>query len=224
MTTAAGNYASGIPASMSLALDWIDNDLRSGLKNGTLGGATIDFLISQGVTWNGYNVTYGRPMICYEGNYEPLAPTTAQCTSVFSIATSYSASIQNLIAAYKSDVRLSVTMLYLYQKFFALSQAKYAASYVFGSNSQWGMQIRRSRVVLLQNERRYGDCERWETPDSDKDVVSVGRGLEHVSAEQNRKVSGRIKGFPRGCLWVSLLALILFWRLSDAKLVFCRDA
>jgi hypothetical protein len=48
--------------------------------------------------------------------------------------------------------------------------------------------------------------------------------LEHVSAEQNRKVPGRIKGFPRGCLWVSLLALILFWRLSDAKFVFCRDA
>jgi hypothetical protein len=48
--------------------------------------------------------------------------------------------------------------------------------------------------------------------------------LEHVSAEQNRKVSYRIKGFPRGCLWVSLLALILFWRLSDAKFVFCRDA
>jgi hypothetical protein len=48
--------------------------------------------------------------------------------------------------------------------------------------------------------------------------------LEHVSAEQNRKVPYRIKGFPRGCLWVSLLALILFWRLSDAKFVFCRDA
>src|SRR5665647_2945640 len=48
--------------------------------------------------------------------------------------------------------------------------------------------------------------------------------LEHVSAEQNRKVPGGIKGFPRGCLWVSLLALILFWRLSDAKLVFCRNA
>jgi hypothetical protein len=48
--------------------------------------------------------------------------------------------------------------------------------------------------------------------------------LEHVSAEQNRKVPGRIKGFPRGCLWVILLALILVWRPSDAKLVYCRDA
>lgn len=50
------------------------------------------------------------------------------------------------------------------------------------------------------------------------------RILEHVSAEQNRKVPGRIKGFPRGCLWVILLALILVWRPSDAKLVYCRDA
>ena len=48
--------------------------------------------------------------------------------------------------------------------------------------------------------------------------------LEHVSAEQNRKVPGRIKGFPRGCLWVILLALILVWRPSDAKLLYCRDA
>lgn len=140
LTVAADNYASGVPASMSLALDWIDNDLRSGLKNGTLGGATIDFLISQGVTWNGYDASYGKVMICYEGNYEALAPTTAQCTSVFSIATSYSALIQNLITAYKSDVRMSITMLYMYQKFFALSQAKYAASYVFGNNPQWGLQ------------------------------------------------------------------------------------
>jgi hypothetical protein len=67
------------------------------------------------------------------------------------------------------------------------------------------------------------------TPRSDtisRDASSIGADypLEHVSAEQNRKVPGKIKGFPRGCLWVSLLALILVWRLSDAKLVFCRDA
>jgi hypothetical protein len=48
--------------------------------------------------------------------------------------------------------------------------------------------------------------------------------LEHDPAEQNRKVPSRIKGFPRVRLWVSLLALILSWRLSDAELVFCRDA
>ena len=55
-------------------------------------------------------------------------------------------------------------------------------------------------------------------------MSAIAERLEHVSAEQNRKVPGRIKGFPRGCLWVILLALILVWRPSDAKLVYCRDA
>jgi hypothetical protein len=55
-------------------------------------------------------------------------------------------------------------------------------------------------------------------------ISGLRAALEHVSAEQNRKVPSRIKGFPRGCLWVILLALILVWRPSDAKLVYCRDA
>jgi hypothetical protein len=79
---------------------------------------------------------------------------------------------------------------------------------------------------------KFGASRVRDTPVAESAMVGIGVGaaaagqrpLEHVSAEQNRKVPYRIKGFPRGCLWVSLLALILFWRLSDAKFVFCRDA
>jgi len=46
-------------------------------------------------------------------------------------------------------------------------------------------------------------------------------GLEHVSAEQIRRVPNRIKGFSGGYLRQSLSALILFWSPSNANFVFC---
>jgi len=47
------------------------------------------------------------------------------------------------------------------------------------------------------------------------------RELEHVSAEQIRRVPNRIKGFSGGYLRQSLSALILFWSPSNANFVFC---
>lgn len=140
LTGASDNYASGVPSQMSSALDWIDNDCRAGTKNGSLGGGTIGFVVGTNcAAWNTDYAGYGKPAICYEGNYEGLAPTTAQCTSVFGIATSYSAEIQTLITAYKNDSRLAATMAYMYAQFFALSQSKYGASYTFSSSAQWGL-------------------------------------------------------------------------------------
>ena len=77
-----------------------------------------------------------------------------------------------------------------------------------------------SRDAILHHARRLGLTFGKTLILDNMDEIT----LEHVSAEQNRKVPGRIKGFPRGRLWVILLALILVWRPSDAKLVYCRDA
>jgi hypothetical protein len=49
----------------------------------------------------------------------------------------------------------------------------------------------------------------------------VDEALEHVSAEQIRRVPNRIKGFSGGYLRQSLSALILFWSPSNANFVFC---
>lgn len=139
MTNAADNYATGNPSLMSAALDWIQADHKHGLKGGALTGETIDEIIGVNASdINGWNVTYGNPVVLYEGNYEGVAPTTAQCTSAFGIATSYSASIQNLINAYKLDSRFVVNMTYAYDQFFGLSQSKYASCYGFGNGTgQW---------------------------------------------------------------------------------------
>lgn len=82
----ADNFNSGDTTD---AFAWIDNDIRHGTKNGTLGGSTLlAFTQNGGVipAWNTINATgntggtaYNLPIIFYESSMQDLAPTIAQC-------------------------------------------------------------------------------------------------------------------------------------------------
>jgi hypothetical protein len=108
---AADNYSAGDTAA---AFAWIDNDVRQGMSDGVLGTETI-LSYTQATTgtfalWLAQVSGYGKPIFNYEGGFQVLAPTTAQLqasnissinSTLSSNAATYSATITNMITAYK---------------------------------------------------------------------------------------------------------------------------
>jgi hypothetical protein len=108
LLTAADDYNSADPVRMSSALDMVDNDIRRGTRNGVLGGQTLKALrenIYPGIAT--LLSTYSKPMICYEGGPECIAPTTTQLTSL-GLDMAYAAKIAALLTAYKNDDRFRI--------------------------------------------------------------------------------------------------------------------
>ena len=115
MTTAADNYASGVPASITSALNWIDGDFRGTNGDGTPTGTinlSMAAITSYYAGWETVAASYdaGRvtpiKIVCYEGGYDIAPPTTAQCTTI-GISTAYAAKVATLCTAYLNDTRSS---------------------------------------------------------------------------------------------------------------------
>jgi hypothetical protein len=147
LTTAASDYASGVPAQMSSALDWLDNDARAGLKNGSLSGGTLGFFDTVETDWNTDATTYGKPVELYEFGYEGKAQvdinTSNSYETVLSIseatATTLAANVATLIEAYKNDTRFKNLVEDMTRAFMAKSKSAGGCYYLFGGGSQWSI-------------------------------------------------------------------------------------
>lgn len=142
LTDAADDYASGDPALMQSALDWLDTDVREGTKGGVLGGDTISYQNTNIFpAWNTAAISYGKSIIMYENGFQCWYPTTDRCTAL-SIDTSYGGDggkIHDLVEAFKSDNRMVWQIHDHLNLFFAQSESLYGNWYTFGSNQQWSM-------------------------------------------------------------------------------------
>ena len=81
---AADNYATGVPANIASAFAWMDSDILAGTRNGVLGDQTLSYLNTNYYpAWQTTATTYGKPLVCYEGNYQGWYPTAAQWDAVY---------------------------------------------------------------------------------------------------------------------------------------------
>jgi hypothetical protein len=134
----ADNYDSGVPASMSTALDWVDADLR--VSDGTVSDSLYNFQHSHWLRWNTDAVNYGADtgrtinVENYEGSIAIGAPDQAKCTAL-GIATAYAQKIQNLFNAYKNDARAKKYLLDVHVAFKGISNALGMAQYLYFSCS-----------------------------------------------------------------------------------------
>ena len=135
---AADDYDSGVPAQITAALDWVDSDIRAGVRNGTPGTETVDALVTRVYAdWNPYAVTYNKDVECYEGGMECAAPSTARLTAL-GISTAYSAKIAALLEAYKNDDRFRILVKDQFDDFMAYSKSKTPAWLIMFGPNQWG--------------------------------------------------------------------------------------
>jgi hypothetical protein len=149
LLAAADNYATGIPANITSALAFLDNDIRAGTLSGSgnPGGQTLLALLSganSGVgiypTWNALAVTYNLPLECYEGAHESWYPSTATCTTL-GISTGYGGSagtISILIDAYKKTVAFQQLVADQFTQFMASSKSVTPAWLLLSGINQWG--------------------------------------------------------------------------------------
>lgn len=153
----ADNYQLGTGAAIAAAFAWIDNDVRQGTKNSTLGNATLLAFstASTGVyaLWNTIAASYSVPIAAYEGGFQDIAPTVLQCqaspingvnASLGTNAATYcgpTGSIQVALTAYKFSSSLQATQLLQFQQFVAGSPANSIPSwFTFCENGvQWSL-------------------------------------------------------------------------------------
>lgn len=128
-------YATGVPASMSTALDSVDADIRSGAGSSfTLAYYTA----TNWPKWNAPAILFGIKLEEYEGALEILTLSTGRCTTL-GISTNYSASIANLYAAYKADARYKLLTLDKYNAFIRQSNGGHPAQYLMAGDISWAM-------------------------------------------------------------------------------------
>lgn len=139
--TAATDYASGVPAQMASALDFMSNDARSGTCNAVLWDQSL--LGLSGVIypkWETLANTYSKPVIAYEGGYEVGKPTVAQLNTAGVVGATYAPLFATLIDAFKNDVRFKQLVTDQYTQFIAQPHSKRPAWYNFGPGaSQWSL-------------------------------------------------------------------------------------
>lgn len=147
LTGAADDYASGDLTRIQSALNWIDNDVRSGTRNGVGGSQTLAFLNSNyypGFQTAAAAYTPAKGIICYEGGFQG-GNTLAQseCTTL-GISTSYGGTgnnpffsggtIWNLMVAYKNSAQFRNTVLKQFADQLAISPNIIPAWYTLGDN------------------------------------------------------------------------------------------
>lgn len=142
LLTAADNYATAVPANMSSALAFVDNDIRAGTLSGsgTAGAETLLALTARYAVWNPLAVTYNKTVELYEGGHESWYPSTSACTTL-GISTSYGGStgkIAVLLDAYKEDTLFQTLVTDQYSQFLANSKSTTWAWLVLTGISQWG--------------------------------------------------------------------------------------
>lgn len=138
---AADDYATGTPALMEQALDWVHWDLTEGTRNGTAGAATLDtFHATKNIglgaiglypSWDQAAVTYNKPTVLYEAAMEASYPTAARCTAL-GISTAYGdigGKINVLLTAYKNNYRFSILVIDQLKHFMAQSKSMYSSWY-----------------------------------------------------------------------------------------------
>jgi|HubBroStandDraft_4_1064222.scaffolds.fasta_scaffold00045_7 hypothetical protein len=154
---AADNYTTGTTASIAAAFAWLDNDVRAGTKNSVLGNQTLLAYSEGGGTYSGWNTIagdYSFPVIAYEGGFQDIAPTVAQCqaspisgvnSTLGTNASTYcgpSGEIQTMINAYRQSSWLYQLTLDLYNQFIAGSPSNSVPAwytFCYGSDPQWSM-------------------------------------------------------------------------------------
>ncbi|MBD2750172.1 hypothetical protein IC232_26250 [Microvirga sp. BT688] len=138
LLTAADQFASKKPALMESALDWIDNDIRAGRRNGAAGGETLETLRAQYDAWLPVATAHGKPIICYEGGLEIMPPTEARLVEL-GHSSSYRQKIANLISAYKRDSRCHKLASDQFEQMRARSNNGGPAWYLMGRTSPWSL-------------------------------------------------------------------------------------
>jgi hypothetical protein len=134
---AADDYDSGVPAQMTAALDWVDFDIREGVRNGSPGTETVTAMITRIYQdWNPHAITHNKDVECYEGGMECGAPSEARLTAL-GHSTAYSAKIATLLTAYKNDDRFRVLVKDQFDDFMAESKSATPAWLLLGGPSQW---------------------------------------------------------------------------------------
>lgn len=134
---AADDYDSGVPAQMTAALDFLDNDFRAGVRNGSLGGQTLLGLDTNIYPkWEPYAVTYSKQIIPYEGSFEGAPPSTARLTTL-GISTAYSAKISTLLDAYKDDARFQTLVTDQSNQFMAYAHSECPVWFIMEGPNQW---------------------------------------------------------------------------------------
>jgi len=127
LTTAADQYATGVPATMATALTWLDNDIRTGHQSGSSTSLDTqnleDFATNVYPAWNTLAVTYGKWIDCYEGGHSCIGMDAATCTYI-GISTAYEAKTTNLIEAYKQTTQFYTTAMKQFQDFMASANTK----------------------------------------------------------------------------------------------------
>lgn len=145
MTCAANNYTLGTTASINAAYAWVDNDIRAGTKNSTLGSQTLLGLSTNIYgAWNANASGYGLLVDAYEGGYQGLAPTVAQCTTISypgtgAVDCGASGTIATMMAAYKNTDRFRQLVNDQYRQFKAVSQSNAPAWLTIAPISQWSL-------------------------------------------------------------------------------------
>jgi hypothetical protein len=130
---AADEYATGAPSRKEKALDWLDFDLREGVKKNSvgkpaLGSQTLSYQEKNIYpTWNKVFTAHGKKVMQYEGGMEGNYPGTVVC-AYLNLPSSYcgaTGSIAALLTAYKYDDRFRRLERDWAQNFMMQSQSLY---------------------------------------------------------------------------------------------------
>jgi hypothetical protein len=105
---AADNYnrRNGALGSQADGLNWADDDLRAGTRNGSLGAFTLKGYVVNAFSTKGNIGGLNYPLIEYEGGIDALAPTTSQAVGIGLPSAAYGGAggyVDNLISGYKNS-------------------------------------------------------------------------------------------------------------------------
>lgn len=136
---AADDYASGTPALMESALDWVSSDYIEGTQSAVLGSDTLKYARDTLYpAWNTFCGTYGKRFSGYEGGIEMAALSTSRCTTL-GISTDYSAKFANLILAWKQSSRSKVVGTTYLEDFVSFTNSGDPAVFTNIGSDAWSM-------------------------------------------------------------------------------------
>ena len=108
LLSAADKYASGNPALMQQALNWVQDDVYKGLRKNsdgvpTISDGTLEYFHSTIFpAWQATAEHFGKKIVQYEGGYGGI-PMTPEIAAKLGVDLKYSTKIANLIEAYKNS-------------------------------------------------------------------------------------------------------------------------
>lgn len=136
----ADAYAGGDSAA---AFALLDADIRGTGSAGVGGGCLADLSANVYAQWDAVAASYGKSLECYEGFFQCIAPTTAQCTTmgilVGGSAAAASAALTSLLTDYKNSsygYRIAIDQQ---DQFFAYSRSAGGAGLAVVGPNQWSL-------------------------------------------------------------------------------------